>query len=233
MTSRRVSLRQLRSSVIIAAIPLVLALAADEARGAERPRQGLFVRASGLVIDAQNDGAFSDDVLDDPADVDFDTGGGFSVGLGYRYYPAPISLEVEYAFRYVPGEVRDALGRRIDDTNISAHTIGANLVFDADDVVGPIGVYAGVGVGVRISELRISTNTIPGDDDDDDFPRSTTEASGNGFFWQAQAGLTFSIDQQTQLYAGVRWVDLGRLDEDGVDVDAELLNIEFGLRYYF
>lgn len=218
-----------RLALLLASASLLL-LATPALQAAERPRTGLFVRASGLVIDPQNDGTYSDDMLADTAEVDFDTGGGFSVALGYRYYPVPVSLEVEYAFRYVPGDVVDVLGNRLDSTNISAHTIGANVVFDAEDVLGPVGFYAGAGIGVRISELSISTNTIG---DPEPSPRSTAEASGNGFFWQAMAGITFSIDQQTQLYAGVRWVDLNDLDDDGIDVDAEQLNYEFGLRYWF
>lgn len=176
--------------------------------------RGFLFRLGGMVLEPQNDGYRR---TGEP--ITFDTGGGVSIASGYRFVGMPLTVELEYAYR-----TADATDRRFDrDADIDLHTITGNLTYDACDLLGPVGVYAGLGAGIRIQELHYSS--IDG--------RSTTQISGTSFFWQARAGLTVSLGDRAQLYGGVIWADAGDIDENDVYVETEMLGAEFGFRFFF
>jgi opacity protein-like surface antigen len=185
------------------------------------PPSGFYVRGSGMWVDPQNDARLQDGSGTISTDDDF----GLSLAIGYSDLALPLSFEVEYAYRqFETDDFIDPSTGFLADNRIAFHTISANLLFDQPSLIGPIGVYAGAGIGVNLSELRISTSGESG---------STAEVSGEGFFWQAMAGLTLSLDRQWQLYGGVRWADPGTFDDQAIRIDAETFNIEFGVRFYF
>lgn len=186
-----------------------------------RDPAGFYVRGSGMWVDPQDDAR----LRDGSGTVDTDDGYGLSFAVGYTDLSLPLSFEVEYAYRrFETEDFIDPSTGFLADNRISMHTISANLLLDKPNLIGPVGVYAGAGIGVHINELRISTSGESG---------STTEVSGEGFFWQAMAGLTLSFDERWQLYGGVRWADGGTFDDEVLRVDTETFNIEFGVRFYF
>ena len=114
------------------------------------------------------------------------------------------------------------------DNRISQHTLTFNILYDEPNLIGQVGVYGGIGLGIRIDEFKFSTSG------NEEFDGSTTEVNSGGFFWQAMAGVTVSIDPRSQLYGGIRWADAGDLDDrDSLRLDAEMVSIEFGFRVFF
>lgn len=178
-------------------------------------RFGTFVRFGGMVVDTVDDGT----VIATGQPVDFDTGGGFSVAIGYRFPSMPLSLEFEYAYRRVKSSGASAYG----DPDIRMNTLSFNALLDATDLVGPLGVYAGGGVGFVIDSFYLSTGS----------GGTRSGIGGSALFWQAKAGLTLSINEQLQLYGGVIYSDAGSEEGNGVRVDTEMVGAEIGLRVFF
>lgn len=173
---------------------------------------GMYVRVSGLVVDQLNDIRN----LDTGEQISFDTGGGFSLAGGYRDLQFPVAFELEYAFRRVNADDNQ-------DTRYNLSTLTANVLFDASDILGPVGVYAGGGLGITIDQVRIESGTGGG----------SVQISSNRFFWQVMAGVTLSVHKTTQLYAGIRFTDAGTYEEEQFRWHSEALNYEFGLRFFF
>lgn len=171
---------------------------------------GLYFRASGLVVDQLNDVQNTD--TGDTAE--FNTGGGFTLAIGYRDFQVPLAFEFEYAFRSA-----DTSG----DGSVNLNTIGANILFDASDLIGPIGFYAGGGIGVQIDYLRVVS--VGGS--------TSVGINGSGFFYQAMGGVSVSLSDRFQLYSGVRWVDGGIVSEDPYRLNSQSVNYEIGLKYFF
>ena len=177
-------------------------------------RLGYYVRVSGMVVEQQNDGRPSSG---EP--IEFNTGGGFSLAIGYRLGDeVPISLEGEYTYRYV-----DADGAIGGDGSIKLHTLAFNVVLDLPDLLGPVGLYGGGGIGFTIDSFAFSSSGSG----------SSAAISGNGFYWQFRGGLTISITSRMQLYAGVIWSDAGTSSNAMQTVDIEMLSAEFGFRMFF
>lgn len=182
---------------------------------------GFYFRGSGMHVEPQNDGRLRDGSGTVETNDDF----GLSFAFGYNDLSLPLSIEIEYAYRSIEfDDFIDPSTGLLGDDEISLHTLTVNLLFDQPDLLGPVGVYAGVGAGFHISRFRFSTAGGAG---------STTEVQGEGFFWQAMAGVTISLDPRWQLYSGVRWADAGSIDDDALRIDAETFDIEFGVRFYF
>lgn len=173
---------------------------------------GMYVRLSGVVVHHLNDARN----LDTGEQIGFDVGGGFTIAGGYRDLQYPVAFELEYAFRRVDAEDGQ-------DSRYNVSTLSANVLFDASDLLGPVGVYAGAGVGITIDQVRIESGTGGG----------SVQISSNRFFWQLMAGLTLSVHKTTQLYTGVRFTDAGTYEEDPFRWHSEALNYEFGLRFFF
>ncbi|MCZ6837110.1 MAG: outer membrane beta-barrel protein, partial [Planctomycetota bacterium] len=186
---------------------------------------GFYARLSGMSVDPQEDGR----LVDGSGTVDTDDGWGLSIALGYTDLTKPLSFEIEYAYRrFDTDDYFDPDTMKLADNEVTLHTITGNVLFDAPRLIGPVGLYAGIGLGVRIEEFSYHSS---GDDDE---RGSTTEINGSGFFWQAMAGVTFAISPRTQLYGGVRYADGGELDDNDVlKIDSEMINIEFGIKFYF
>jgi opacity protein-like surface antigen len=127
----------------------------------------------------------------------------------------PLAFEIEYAYRGV--------GASGDETRLDLHTLGANMLFDGSDLVGPFGVYAGAGIGARIERVHFRSTS----------GTSSTAINGSGFFWQAMGGVTVSVAREAQLYGGVRFMDAGTLRNDEFRVNTQALNYEFGFRFFF
>ena len=172
---------------------------------------GAYARVSGLVVEQFNDIR----EIDTGEAIGFDTGGGVSIAGGFRDFRLPLAIEIEYAYRGVSAST--------DETSLDLHTLGANVLFDASDLAGPVGLYAGVGIGFRISELHVRSHS----------GSTAVGIEGDGFFWQAMGGVTVSVAREVQLFAGVRYSDAGTLQNDEFRVNSEALNYEFGLRFFF
>lgn len=182
---------------------------------------GFFVRATGGWFELQDDARRRDG----SGSLDTDDGLGGSLAVGYRDLTRPIVFEIEYAFRDVETEdYLDPVSNLLADNQLDIHSLSANLMFDAPNLFGPVGLYAGAGLGVRISEARIR---LGGEDG------SVTRLQGEDLLVQAMAGITVSLDPEWQLHAGVRWSDGGTIDEGAVRYDTEAFAIEVGFRLYF
>lgn len=175
---------------------------------------GMYFRASGLVVDQLND--VRD--LSTGAQIGFDPGFGLTLAGGYRDLQYPIAFEVEYAYRQVDA-IDDSDGR------YTVSTLTANVLFDASDILGPVGVYAGGGLGITIDEVRASSGTAGG----------TLEINSNRFFWQLMGGVTVSVSHAVQLYAGARYTNAGTYEDDDGDFrwHSDAVNGEFGIRIFF
>ena len=184
----------------------------DDPYGLGPKHTGLYFRASGLVVEQLNDVRN----LDTGETIGFDTGGGLSMAVGYADLQIPAAFEVEYAFRRINAN-DDRDGR------VNLHTISANVLFDMSDLVGPFGVYGGGGIGVTIDEISIASSG----------GQTFVGVKGGRFFWQAMAGLTLSVHDRAQLYAGVRWTDSGTYEDEEFRFHSEALNYEFGARFFF
>lgn len=111
----------------------------------------------------------------------------------------------------------------VSGNDISLHTLSFNLMYDQPNLIGPVGVYAGGGIGVRISSFSFSSTGAG----------SSSSISGEGLLLQAMAGLTVTLDEGVQLYAGARYSDSGTFGNDTIKIDTASIGIEAGLRYYF
>jgi len=178
--------------------------------------EAYYIRLSGLVTEPQNDGRS----LDTMEPIGFDTGGGISFGIGYTFADAPVAVEVEWTYREFDVE---SVGSLSADGDISMNTIAANLLLDQANIIGPVGAYAGLGAGVRVNRFKFSSTT----------GQSELKVDGEGFYWQAMAGLTVSLGERTQLFGGVRWSDAGTIEDDGISADTESLDYEIGIRLLF
>jgi hypothetical protein len=180
--------------------------------------ESYYLRFGGLIADHIDDGT----VLGTGESIDFDIGAGATIALGYTFPDDPIAIEIEYTYRDIDAESDSA---QFDSGDFSLHTVAANLLIDAPNVVGPIGAYAGIGAGARLTYFKFSS--APSGDG------TTLDLDGDGFYWQAMAGLTVSLGPTSQLYGGVRWSDAGTLEDDTVRVETEILSYEIGLRLFF
>lgn len=179
------------------------------------PHSEYYFRVSGLVLDPQGDGM----VLPGGDPVELDVGGGVSFAFGYRFPGAPFSLEFEYAYRYL-----DADGLTgADDGDVSVHSLVWNALFDYPDLIGPVGVYAGAGIGFNINQFAFASSGGQG----------SAAVDGAGFFWQAMAGVTISVHPRAQILGGIRWSDAGEIEDDSLRVDSDMINYELGIRFFF
>lgn len=198
-----------------------------------------YFRASLLVIESQNDGTLNDadnridslisPSIDDTGEIGFDDGIGVTAAIGFHFDESPLSIEVEYAYHRIDADdYSDSANSLGADGRISLHTFAVNLLFDYPDLVGPVGLYAGGGLGFRISRFKLTSIS-----NEDIGHETEVEVDSDGFFWQAMAGATVSVGRSTQLYGGVRWTDAGVIENDRIEVDAQMVNLEFGLRVFF
>ncbi|MFG0285246.1 MAG: outer membrane protein [Phycisphaerales bacterium JB039] len=186
---------------------------------------GFYGRISGMIVEQQEEveifaggsaGAYS-----------FDRGVGVTAALGRRLEQIPISIEIEYAYRNVSDDdIPTGFSYRgpiLATGDLDLHTLTANLLLDLPDLLGPVGVYAGAGIGFARGHFETRSQ----------FRDSNIDVSGDGLFVQAMAGLTVSITRSVQLYGGLRWSDAGRIENESASVRAEMVAAEAGLRIFF
>jgi opacity protein-like surface antigen len=188
-------------------------------------RGGVYGRLGGLVIEQQEDGTLLEG--GDRSRVTFDRGYGFVAAIGHHFGDVPISFEVEYAYRNITTDEAIAADgtRRSASGDLDLHTFSLNLLLDAPDLVSVFGVYAGAGVGLVASELRVKSRS--GDTD--------VAITSEDVFLQAMAGVTVSVSRTVQLYGGLRWSTAGSIEQEQgeIEVDAEMVAAEAGLRVFF
>ncbi len=185
---------------------------------------GFYFRATGGWFDPQSDALRRDG----SGPVGTDDGFGGSLAVGWRDLTQPIAFEFEYGYRQVETDVFiDPDTMLLADNELDLHTLSLNLMLDAPNLIGPVGLYAGGGIGARLGQVRVRSIDI------EEPEEPTTTISGEGFLWQLMAGVTVEVAPNAQLHAGVRWSDGGTIDEGPLRYDTEALAIEVGFRLYF
>ncbi|MFK7961925.1 MAG: outer membrane protein [Phycisphaerales bacterium] len=221
-----------RNRRLLAAIGSLAATAAATAGP-----DGLYVKGSAMYID-RFDGIFSDSSgaidalitgdLSGDGDTEFDEGAGFTAGLGFKFEPIGIAVELEYI--YTSNDV-DTVGGAVSafqaDGDYESHLVSLNALIDAENVIGPLGFYVGAGIGVSYADFDV--REIAGTD----VGGVLRGDSSTDFAWQIFGGVTFSLFDSAQLYAGVRYMNTSEVDLGGVIGESDSLAVEVGLRLYF
>ena len=212
------------SAILCAAV-----LAADPAGPRQTPG-GLYLQLGGSFVLQQEADLLSVGGVPLAATLDFNTGFGVQAGVGYTFVwesGASVSLEFEYSFRTAQIEQVAAPPLTLPATGQNeSHSLMFNVI-TAMDIVGGLGVYAGGGFGVAVTNSDLTVDlggggfaNFPGDTD-------TTLA------WQAMGGLQYAFGAHFVLYSGVRFFDAGTVGFETFQSDNSSISIELGLRYYF
>ena len=117
-----------------------------------------------------------------------------------------------------------SLGSGPLDSDVEIQSFMLNGIIDFKLGDGPIGVYAGGGIGVAVT--RFDIRNVLGVEND----RSEWNSS---FAYQGLAGVTFELGDSAEIFGGVRWFDALEVDITNVQIDASSVNLEVGLRFYF
>lgn len=212
------------SAILCAAV-----LAADPA-GQQQTPDGLYLRLAGSFVLQQDADLLSVGGVPLSATQDFSTGFGVQAGVGYTFAwetGASVSLEFEYSFRTAEIDQVSAPPLTLPATGQNeSHSLMFNVI-GSFDIVGRLGVYAGAGFGLAITNSDLTVDlggggfvSFPGDTD-------TT------LTWQAMAGLQYAFGSHFVLYSGVRFFDAGTVEFETFQSDNSSISIEMGLRYYF
>lgn len=89
----------------------------------------------------------------------------------------------------------------------------------------PLGVHLRGGVGLARAEADLRSL--------DGVATGLASDSDPGFAWPAPAGLSWSIDERTQMHGGVRYFDAGDVDFETIGAEHSSLGRELGLRFIF
>ncbi|MFG0285245.1 MAG: hypothetical protein ACF8R7_12550 [Phycisphaerales bacterium JB039] len=190
----------------------------------EAPRAGIYVRFGGLAVEQQEDARLVEG--GSTSMVTFDRGYGFVAAIGQKLHEMPLSLELEYAYRNITADqIVGEFETRSAGGDLDLHTFSFNVLLDAPDLIGILGVYAGGGVGFVATDLAVRSSS----------GQAAVAVRGDELFLQAMAGITLSVSYNMQLYGGVRWASAGTIEdeEDMVSLDTELVGAELGLRIFF
>lgn len=204
-----------------------------------RPPTSWYVRASGMAID-QQDAALRDrtagNVIESALtmaglpssgwELESDTGFGLTIAAGHRLEQTPISFELEYSYRDVDFDRVTASGLSASaGGDGSTHALMLNVLADWRIGYGPLGVYLGGGIGLAYTEADLRSL--------DGAATGLASDSDTTFAWQAMAGLTWSVNERTQLYGGVRYFDAGDVDFATSGAENASVGYELGLRFFF
>ena len=201
--------------------PLGLPQTLDQITAANGGAKLGYFRGSALLVQSQEDARF---LLGGAPIETQDENFGMSFGFGVHLPQAPVSVEFEYAFRrFATEDYLDPDTGRLGDTDFFSHTLAFNTLLDTPDLIGPVGFYAGGGIGFRMSSLSFQSGG----------GSSSTQIEGGEFFWQLMGGATVSLSDQLQLYGGMRWTDAGSVEDDVIRLDLESVDVEIGLRFFF
>jgi opacity protein-like surface antigen len=212
------------STILCAAV-----LAADPAGPARTP-DGLYLRLAGSFVLQQDADLLSVGGVPLSATQDFSTGFGVQAGVGYTFAwetGPSVSLEFEYSFRTAQIEQVSAPPLSLPATGQNeSHSLMFNVI-GGIDIIGGLGLYAGGGFGVSITNSDLTVDlgggsfaSFPGDTD-------TTIS------WQAMGGVQWAFGAHFVLYSGVRFFDAGTVEFETFQSDNSSVSIELGLRYYF
>ena len=196
--------------------------------GPDDPNSGFYIRASGLFVQP-SDSSFFDPLPSPGRDIDvaFDESLGFSLAFGSRFEPMPISVEIEWTWSDTDVDNVRANGVRIPARgDLTTSFVGFNVLYEETDLWGPVGFYAGGGVGFSFSEFSLRT-----EDGDTDV---TARANGeDGLALRLMAGLSFELAEDIDLITGIRFTKIDDIEAFGFDIDTESFDIEVGLRFWF
>lgn len=145
------------------------------------------------------------------SDVDFKTGYGFGLSVGYAMPKYYLRTELEMLYRRHSVDCvktnaaaygQGAAGRFGASGYSRDLALLANLIFEVP-VTQCVGIYAGGGVGISFNQIeldRVNNITYPG------FAIAGYESQQNHdlFAWNVQAGFTYSIVESIILSAGYR-----------------------------
>jgi len=207
-------------AAVLAAVPV----------GQQQTPDGLYLKLAGSFVLQQDADLFSVGGVPLSATLDFDTGFGGQAGVGYTFAWASgpsVSVEFEYSFRTVEIEEVSAPPLILPATGQNeSHSLMLNVI-GSIDIVGGLGVYAGGGLGVAITNSDLTVDlggggfvSFPGDTD-------TT------FAWQAMGGVQYAFGAHFVLYSGVRFFDAGTVAFETFRSQNSSISIELGLRLYF
>lgn len=181
---------------------------------------GYYFRGSLMGVEPVNDARAESD----GQEVNTDAGFGLTAAAGFKMDYLPLSWEFEYMYRQFSHDAfTDPVAGLVSDNDVSLHTFAINAMYDQANLIGPIGVYAGGGLGFRLSSFSFSSGA----------GGSQSSVSGDGLFVQAMAGVTVTVDPRVQLYGGVRYTDSGTIDNNVIEIDTAAVGGEIGLRVYF
>lgn len=207
------------------AAALVLSFIAATSAFAGDDRAGLYTSISGLWVMPEDGDVTIDGIA--AGDVEFDDGFGLSLALGFDLPALPICIEAEYTWRDAETETFNVTGLPMPvsfDADLGLHAFMLNGLVNLKIGDSPIGVYAGGGVGYVYSTVDLAAVAgFPVDGDEND----------STFAYQLRGGLTLDVTDDIMLFGGVRWFNASEPDFDGVEVELETLDIEFGVRLYF
>ena len=212
------------SAILCAAV-----LAAGPA-GKHRTPDGLYLKLAGSFVLQQDADLLSVGGVPLSATLDFSTGFGVQAGVGYTFAwesgPA-VSLEFEYSFRTAEIEQVSAPPLTLPATGQNESNSLMLNVIGSFDIVGGLGVYGGVGLGLAITNSDLTVDL--GGGSFASFPGGTDTTIA----WQAMGGLQYAFGAHFLLYSGVRYCDAGTVQFETFQSDNSSLSIELGLRYYF
>lgn len=192
----------------------------SEPAWAEQEVAGYYFRGSLMGVQPVNDVR----ARSDGQAIDTDDGFGLTAAAGFKMDDRPLAWEFEYMFRrFSHDSYTDPVAGFVSDNDVSLHTFAINLLYDQSNLAGPVGVYAGGGLGFRLSSFGFSSGT----------GGSETSISGDGLFIQAMAGATVTLNPELQLYGGVRYTDSGTIRNGFLEIDTAAVGGEIGLRVYF
>jgi opacity protein-like surface antigen len=192
---------------------------------ADDDHAGLYTSIAGLWVMPEDGDLTIDGVAS--GEVEFDDAFGASVALGFDLPALPISIEAEYTWRDAETENINITGLGFPvsfDAELGSHAFMLNGVLNLKLGDTPFGVYAGGGVGYVLSTVDLAAVAgLPVEGEEEDFT----------FAYQFRGGVTLDVTDDIMLFGGVRWFDATEPDFDGVEVELQTLDLEFGVRLYF
>ncbi len=211
------------------AILCAAVLAADPV-GQQQSPDGLYLKLAGSLVLQQEAELLSVGGVPLSATLNFDVGYGVQGGVGYTFAGESgpsVSLEFEYSFRTAEIDELSAPPLTLPATGQNeSHSLMLNVI-GSINIAGGLGLYAGGGIGVAItnSDLTIElgpgmTVSFPGDTD-------TTLA------WQGMVGVQYAFGAHLVLYSGLRYFDAGTVGFDTFQSENKSLSVELGLRIHF
>ena len=192
-------------------------------------------------VDVSLGGSWMEDILGQELDADIFG----SIGIGYGLNltdTGELSFELEFAQHNggadgsfnIGGDYGKGYGYNVAwDGDVESNVFMLNVMWaqtlGSDDHNG-IGPYLGFGVGYADNEgtLDVSVTSLYHDSK----KTKHVSVSDSGFAWQVFGGVFFRFNENSKIYLGGRYADLGDLYEP-LSLEVESLVIEFGYTHSF